>query len=480
MDTLLICAIIFSVIAAIAFPIAIRETNKCKKENQEHAKEVNRTLYDQRKKLDLKIQALAQHVCSESSMTDIYETLRRIHDNSMRKYMESWRKYLSSNQIKNNYKNSASSIGYCGVSPTAFWYNLEITNCNVYSPNTHSNSFNVVDTYKKMENHLSKAKKNETTTLQTKDGALARAYINELRNNLDFYSKIDSNQIKFKGKSILLEDIQCFRINGTVQYVSEVTGGGVNVGGAVAGAVLAGGAAAIIGSQLGTETKTNIIEKDNREISIIYSENGSFKTLNIKSKNNDATISALRELMPQKEEAIVRLSSNKTEQLTAESKKSDISSADKIKKFKELLDMGAITQGEYDEKKRQLLGVDENLHYAKDNNSSNARKDFKIINPDSESINDDGDFLFVVEDVFSITGRGTVAFGNVEEGQISKYTDVIIHKPSGDVLSATVIGIEKFRSKGLDKASQGDGAVGLVLDGIDRSDICSGDTITKK
>lgn len=331
-----------------------------------------------------------------------------------------------------------------------------------------------------MENHLSKAKKNETTTLQTKDGALARAYINELRNNLDFYSKIDSNQIKFKGKSILLEDIQCFRINGTVQYVSEVTGGGVNVGGAVAGAVLAGGAAAIIGSQLGTETKTNIIEKDNREISIIYSENGSFKTLNIKSKNNDATISALRELMPQKEEAIVRLSSNKTEQLTAESKKSDISSADKIKKFKELLDMGAITQGEYDEKKRQLLGVDENLHYAKDNNSSNARKDFKIINPDGESINDDGDFLFVVEDVFSITGRGTVAFGNVEEGQISKYTDVIIHKPSGDVLSATVIGIEKFRSKGLDKASQGDGAVGLVLDGIDRSDICSGDTITKK
>lgn len=301
-----------------------------------------------------------------------------------------------------------------------------------------------------------------------------------MRNNLDFYSKIDSNQIKFKGKSILLEDIQCFRINGTVQYVSEVTGGGVNVGGAVAGAVLAGGAAAIIGSQLGTETKTNIIEKDNREISIIYSENGSFKTLNIKSKNNDATISALRELMPQKEEAIVRLSSNKTEQLTAESKKSDISSADKIKKFKELLDMGAITQGEYDEKKRQLLGVDENLHYAKDNNSSNARKDFKIINPDGESINDDGDFLFVVEDVFSITGRGTVAFGNVEEGQISKYTDVIIHKPSGDVLSATVIGIEKFRSKGLDKASQGDGAVGLVLDGIDRSDICSGDTITKK
>ena len=158
-----------------------------------------------------------------------------------------------------------------------------------------------------MENHLSKAKKNETTNLQTKDGDLARAYINELRNNLDFYSKIDSNQIKFKGKSILLEDIQCFRINGTVQYVSEVTGGGVTVGGAVAGAVLAGGAAAIIGSQLGTETKTNIIEKDNREISIIYSENGSFKTLNIKSKNNDATISALRELMPQKEEAIVRL-----------------------------------------------------------------------------------------------------------------------------------------------------------------------------
>lgn len=475
MDTSTIIFIISIIALAICLPICVCNA----KENQKFKKEQNHILYDKRRQLDQEIQAFAQRISKDSSMTDIYESLKIIHNSSRQKYNRYWREHLSNKQIK-THQDSASSLGECGVSSVAFWYNLDKTNCKYFSPNTYFKRFDDDNIYKEMVNHLAKAKNNETTILQTDDDTIADGNLNMLKLRLDFYKQIYSNNIVFKWKSIPLEDIQCFRINGTVQYVSEVTGGGVNVGGAVAGAVLAGGAAAIIGSQLGTETKTNIIEKDNREISIIYSENGSFKTLNIKSKNNDATISTLRELMPQKEEAIVRLSSNKTEQLTAESKKSDISSADKIKKFKELLDMGAITQGEYDEKKRQLLGVDENLHYAKDNNSSNARKDFKIINPDGESINDDGDFLFVVEDVFSITGRGTVAFGNVEEGQISKYTDVIIHKPSGDVLSATVIGIEKFRSKGLDKASQGDGAVGLVLDGIDRSDICSGDTITKK
>ena len=85
-------------------------------------------------------------------------------------------------------------------------------------------------------------------------------------------------------------------------------------------------------------------------------------------------------------------------------------------------------------------------------------------------------FLLPVEDVFTITGRGTVATGRVERGKINKDEEVEI-VGFGDTKKITVTGIEMFR-KLLDYAEAGDN-VGLLLRGIDREEIKRGQVIVK-
>ena len=121
--------------------------------------------------------------------------------------------------------------------------------------------------------------------------------------------------------------------------------------GAVAGAIIGGGAAAIIGSQVGTQTTTEVITRDDRRITLYINENNTLETLTINSKNIDKTINAFRELIPNKEESVVQIESSKN------AKNAVVSSADELKKFKELLDSGIITQEEFDAKKKQLLGL---------------------------------------------------------------------------------------------------------------------------
>ncbi len=88
----------------------------------------------------------------------------------------------------------------------------------------------------------------------------------------------------------------------------------------------------------------------------------------------------------------------------------------------------------------------------------------------------DKPFLLPVEDVFTITGRGTVATGRVERGQIKEGEEVEIVgiKPTKKVV---VTGIEMFR-KLLDYAEAGDN-VGLLLRGVNRDDIQRGQVIVK-
>ncbi len=89
----------------------------------------------------------------------------------------------------------------------------------------------------------------------------------------------------------------------------------------------------------------------------------------------------------------------------------------------------------------------------------------------------DKDFLMPVEDVFTITGRGTVATGRVERGMVKMQDKVeivgLMDKPRDTVIT----GIEMFR-KLLDFAEAGDN-VGLLLRGIDRKDIERGQVIAK-
>ncbi|HYG14474.1 MAG TPA: EF-Tu/IF-2/RF-3 family GTPase, partial [Bacteroidia bacterium] len=89
----------------------------------------------------------------------------------------------------------------------------------------------------------------------------------------------------------------------------------------------------------------------------------------------------------------------------------------------------------------------------------------------------DQPFLMPVEDVFSITGRGTVATGRIERGIINSGDAVDIIGMGAEKLSSTVTGIEMFR-KILDRGEAGDNA-GLLLRGIDKEAIRRGMVICK-
>lgn len=89
----------------------------------------------------------------------------------------------------------------------------------------------------------------------------------------------------------------------------------------------------------------------------------------------------------------------------------------------------------------------------------------------------DQDFLMSVEDVFSITGRGTVATGRIERGRIKVGENVEIVGFNDEPLKSTCTGVEMFR-KLLDEGEAGDNA-GLLLRGIEKTDIRRGMVICK-
>ncbi|ELR69691.1 Translation elongation factor Tu [Fulvivirga imtechensis AK7] len=89
----------------------------------------------------------------------------------------------------------------------------------------------------------------------------------------------------------------------------------------------------------------------------------------------------------------------------------------------------------------------------------------------------DKDFLMPVEDVFSITGRGTVATGRIERGIINSGDPVDILGMGAEGLKSTVTGVEMFR-KILDRGEAGDN-VGLLLRGIEKDQIKRGMVICK-
>ena len=95
--------------------------------------------------------------------------------------------------------------------------------------------------------------------------------------------------------------------------------------------------------------------------------------------------------------------------------------------------------------------------------------------PDPER-DTDKPFLMPVEDVFTITGRGTVATGRVERGQL-KLGDPVEIVGIKATKNSVVTGIEMFR-KQLDFAAAGDNA-GVLLRGIDKKDIERGQVIAK-
>ena len=87
------------------------------------------------------------------------------------------------------------------------------------------------------------------------------------------------------------------------------------------------------------------------------------------------------------------------------------------------------------------------------------------------------DFLMPIEDVFTITGRGTVATGRIETGVANTGDAVDIIGMGAEKLGSTVTGVEMFR-KILDRGEAGDN-VGILLRGIEKTDIRRGMVICK-
>jgi translation elongation factor EF-Tu-like GTPase len=88
-----------------------------------------------------------------------------------------------------------------------------------------------------------------------------------------------------------------------------------------------------------------------------------------------------------------------------------------------------------------------------------------------------GAFVLPVQDVFSISGRGTVVTGEIVAGRVQVGDQVLITRAGQQVAMTRVTGIEAFR-KTLTVAGAGEN-VGLLLEGIEKSQVLAGDVISR-
>ena len=98
-------------------------------------------------------------------------------------------------------------------------------------------------------------------------------------------------------------------------------------------------------------------------------------------------------------------------------------------------------------------------------------------NIEEEIKDENGDFLMAIEDIFTITGKGTVVTGRIERGKILLNDPVQIIGLKDEIKNTTVFGIEMFR-KTEETAKAGDN-VGLYLKDTDRSEIQRGQVVAK-
>lgn len=158
--------------------------------------------------------------------------------------------------------------------------------------------------------------------------------------------------------TIHADKIIFFQEKGDIQYSTSVTGGGgsgggVNASGAFIGGLLFGDVGAILGSRAGTELHINPIqsqtqEHDNRYVVLRYK--GTSGNIIEEKFAYHYYDKVFMKLIPEKEYSHVNIQREQKPQNTEEPLM-------KIKQLKELLDMGAITQEEFDAKKKQFLGL---------------------------------------------------------------------------------------------------------------------------
>lgn len=162
----------------------------------------------------------------------------------------------------------------------------------------------------------------------------------------DLANILNPNDIKVF--NIPVDKIKHYKIVGQERSETKVrsTNDGVNIKGAIIGGIIAGDAGAVIGSQHNKgQIVSNTEHFDERFVELYYEENGSTQ----KMKMSITAYSLLEKWIPEKEYDFVlsNVSSNEPE----------TDKFDEIKKFKSLLDEGIISQEEFENKKKELLGV---------------------------------------------------------------------------------------------------------------------------
>lgn len=200
------------------------------------------------------------------------------------------------------------------------------------------------------------------------ENRLFRYELIELEKYVSIISDAYTHNFKIaKLRAIKQKDVEYYKVEGTSQYVSYVQGGGANLPGAVYGAVLAGGAGAIVGSKVKADIKTNIVRKDDRKLFLYYNINGVVTSEEIIAEDIDYILSILRGWIPEKEYSHI-ISKNIANPVVngtlpyqdspkdAKQTASASHSYAELKELKELLDLGIITQEEFDRKKREILG----------------------------------------------------------------------------------------------------------------------------
>lgn len=111
-------------------------------------------------------------------------------------------------------------------------------------------------------------------------------------------------------------------------------------------------------------------------------------------------------------------------------------------------------------------------------NSTNIENNTDTDNQNNSSYDNEGSFLMPIEDIFTISGKGTVATGTIERGSIKVNDEIQIIGLDRELITTVVTEINKYR-KSEDSAEAGEN-VGLFLRGVDRNEIEIGQVIAKK
>ena len=235
-----------------------------------------------------KLAAICQVNLSKSGRAGVFQAAESQCTNK-------WDNYRTKHKISGEILDSKSSLGKCTSSQDRFYYRIDTP-------------------------FMRTSGECERKYATLSDGELSNPSSTNFRFNAHNIAYVTQRVIEYTCimtageypyvKSIPLENIKMYRVEGNVHYTSDVSGGGANLGGAVAGGLLFGGAGAVVGSKVGTNIHTETVKTDDRKLVLYYLENNALKAEKIDCDGDiDDTLEVLRKLMPQKDEAMLQLQS---------------------------------------------------------------------------------------------------------------------------------------------------------------------------